>query len=71
MTGAAKGFLLTALGWLLLIGAYAAIQLAMGSTPFGLLRWEVGGKFITIVVVSVLALGTAVGYAGDRVRRRQ
>lgn len=71
MNGSVKGFLWTALGWALLIGAYAGIELVRGNMPFVLLEWNKGGKFITIVVVSVLAIGTAVGYAGDQIRKQQ
>lgn len=65
------GFLITAGLWILLVAAYSGIELARGHVPFALLRWEVGGKFIFIVVVVVLALGTLVGYASDRIQQRQ
>lgn len=65
------GFLVTAGLWLLLVAAYSGIELARGNVPFALLRWDVGGKFIFIVVVVVLALGTLVGYASDRIQERQ
>ena len=56
--------------WAALVGAYALIELVRGHVPFAMLQWEVGGKFITIVVLLVLALGGGIGFASDRIQRR-
>jgi|GEM_PF-1800401 len=69
MSGMVKGFLITLALWAGLVGAYAGIELVRGNTPFAMLHWDVGGKFVTIVILLVLALGTAVGYASDRIQR--
>lgn len=65
------GFLLTAIAWIILIGMYALIEWVRGHVPFAMLRWEIGGKFITLVIISVLLLGTAVGYASDQIQKQK
>ena len=55
--------------WAALVGAYALIELVRGHVPFAMLQWEVGGKFVTIVVFMVLFLGGLIGYTSDRMRR--
>lgn len=64
------GLGVTAAIWAALIGAYAGIELVRGHVPFAMLQWEVGGKFITIVILMVLALGGGIGFASDRIQRR-
>lgn len=71
MKGTLIGLGITALIWAALVGAYAAIELVRGHVPFAMLQWELGGKFLTITVLFVLALGGAVGFASDRIRRQQ
>lgn len=70
MSGTLRAFLITAAIWVALVAAYSAIELVRGHMPFAMLEWNAGGKFITLTVLSVMALGTAVGYAGDQIRRR-
>lgn len=71
MKGTLIGLGITAAIWAALVGAYAAIELVRGNTPFAMLQWEVGGKFVTAVVLLVLALGALIGYTSDRLRRQQ
>ncbi|HYF91298.1 MAG TPA: hypothetical protein VD969_03525 [Symbiobacteriaceae bacterium] len=71
MRGTLIGLGLTALIWAALVGAYAAIELVRGHRPFAMLQWDVGGKFILIVVLLVLGLGALIGFTSDRMRRRQ
>lgn len=71
MSGAVRGFLITAGLWAALIAMYSIIEVLRGHLPFAMLQWEVGGKFITLVISAVLALGTGVGIASDRIARRQ
>lgn len=70
MRGAIKGFLITAGLWGLLSLAYVGIELVRGHAPFAMFTWEPGGKFITITVGIVLALGAGVGLASDRIQSR-
>ncbi len=70
MSGTVRGFLITAALWAALIGAYAVIELVRGHVPFAMLQWNVGGKFITLTVLSVLALGTLIGYVSDQMQHR-
>lgn len=69
MKGTLIGLGVTALIWAALVGAYAGIELVRGNMPFEMLQWEVGGKFVTIVVLLVLFLGGLIGYTSDRMRR--
>jgi hypothetical protein len=70
MRGATKGFLITAGIWVLLLLAYAGIETVRGHAPFAMFTWNPGGKFVTATVLLVLALGTAVGVASDRIQSR-
>lgn len=70
MKGTLVGLGVTALIWAGLIGAYAGIELVRGNVPFAMLHWDVGGKFVTIVVLCVLGLGAAIGFASDRIRQK-
>lgn len=69
MKGTFVGLGITSLIWAALVGAYAGIELVRGHRPFEMLHWEVGGKFVTIVVLLVLFLGGLIGYTSDRIRR--
>lgn len=69
-SGAAKGFVITLALWVALLGANSLVEMARGHHPFAMFQWNMGGKFVTIVMIVVLALGTAVGMASDSVRRR-
>jgi Na+(H+)/acetate symporter ActP len=69
MKGTLLGLGVTSLIWAALVGAYAAIELVRGHRPFEMLQWEVGGKFVTIVILLVLFLGGMIGYTSDRIRR--
>lgn len=64
------GLGITAAIWAALVTAYALIELVRGHMPFAMLHWDVGGKFVTIVVVMVLALGAGVGFASDQIQRK-
>lgn len=70
MRGGMKGFLVTGALWVFLLLAYMGIELVRGHSPFAMFTWEPGGKYVTLTVLSVLALGTGVGVASDRVRMR-
>ena len=70
MKNTVKGFLLTAAAWVVFTCMYSIIELLRGHLPFEMLKWSVGGKFLTITILFVLALGTAVGYASDRIQER-
>jgi hypothetical protein len=65
-----QGLAVTALIWAALIGAYAGIELVRGHQPFAMVQWELGGKYLTIVILFVLGLGAAIGYASDQIQRR-
>jgi hypothetical protein len=67
--GTLLGLGVTSLIWAALVGAYSAIELVRGHRPFEMLQWEVGGKFVTIVILLVLFLGGLIGYTSDRIRR--
>ncbi len=66
-----RGFLVTAAIWAGLIAAYSGIELYRGHVPFEMMKWEIGGRFVTIVFTIVMALGTAVGFASDRLQRQR
>ncbi len=70
MRGALIGFLTTAGLWVALILAFVGIELFRGHAPFAMFVWEPGGKFVTFTMLLVLALGTGVGLASDRIRSR-
>lgn len=70
MSGTIRGFLLTLGAWVLLVGNYAVIEAVRGHRPFAMLQWENGGKYLLLTVLAVLALGTGIGYASDRIGRR-
>lgn len=69
MRGTLIGLGITASIWAALVGTYAAIELVRGHKPFEMLQWELGGKFVLITVLSVLALGALIGWTSDRMRR--
>jgi len=71
MKGTVLGFVLTLGAWAVFAAMYSLIELARGHVPFEMFRWEAGGKFVAITVVVILAIGTAVGYASDRIRAKQ
>lgn len=71
MRGALVGIGITAAIFAALIGANVVVELAMGHPPFGMLNWSVSGKLVTFSGLFTLALGAAVGYASDYVRRRE
>lgn len=68
MSGTLKGFLITLGVWALLAGGYALIELLRGNVPFALFEWNAGGRFIIFTVLLVLALGTGIGRASDKIR---
>ncbi|MFZ5816446.1 MAG: hypothetical protein ACOY93_14285 [Bacillota bacterium] len=68
MRGAIKGFLVTAVIWVFLLLAYVGIEAVRGN-GLKMFTWEPGGKYVTITVALVLALGTAVGLASDRIQK--
>lgn len=70
MRGAIKGFLITAGLWACLLLAYILIEKVRGHAPFAMFTWEPGGKFVTFTILLVLALGTGVGLASDRIQSR-
>jgi uncharacterized membrane protein len=70
MKGTMKGFLMTAGAWVVIVSMYSIIELIMGDVPFAMLKWSVGGKFVTLTILFVMALGTAIGYASDRIQER-
>jgi uncharacterized membrane protein len=70
MKGTLKGFLFTAAAWVVLCCMYSIIELLRGHLPFEMLTWGYGGKFITISILFVLALGTGIGYSSDRIQER-
>lgn len=70
MRGTLVGVLLTAFVWGALVGMYALIEFVRGNVPFAMLHWDMGGKYLTITILFVLALGGAIGFASDRMRRR-
>jgi hypothetical protein len=70
MRGTLVGLGITGAIWAALIGAYSLIELVRGNVPFAMLHWEMGGKFVTIVILCVLGLGAAIGYSSDQVRRK-
>lgn len=64
------GVLITGAIWAGLIGAYAGIEAVRGHVPFEMFQWELGGKFLVLSILSVLALGGSIGLASDRIQRR-
>lgn len=64
------GLGITALMWVPLVGAYAVIEWIRGNVPFAMMEWDVGGKYVTITILFVLALGAAIGFASDRIQRK-
>ncbi|HYG58351.1 MAG TPA: hypothetical protein VD902_09860 [Symbiobacteriaceae bacterium] len=70
MRGALIGLALTGLVWAVLTGMYAMIEAIRGNVPFAMLQWDMGGKYLTLTILSVMALGAGIGYASDRMRRR-
>jgi hypothetical protein len=68
MRGAVKGLLITAGIWVFLVLAYMGIEKVRGHVPFAMFTWEPGGKYITITIALVLALGAAIGLASDRIQ---
>jgi len=70
MRGAVIGFLVTAGLWVFLVLAFVGIELFRGHAPFAMFTWEPGGKFVTFTVLLVLALGTGIGLASERIRAR-
>lgn len=70
MRGAAKGFLITAGIWVLLLLAFMGIETVRGHGPVAMFTWEPGGKYVTITVLLVLGLGTAIGLASERIQSR-
>lgn len=70
MSGAAKGFLITAGIWVLLLLAFMGIEALRGHVPFAMFTWNPGGKYVTSTILLVLGLGTALGYTSDRIRSR-
>ena len=64
------GLLITAAVWVALLGISLVLELALGKNPFGMERAPSGGRFLLIVIGFVLALGTAIGYASERIRHR-
>lgn len=70
MRGTVWGFLITLSLWGALVAAYAIIELVRGHVPFAMLQWDLGGKFLTITILLVLALGAGIGFASDRIRSR-
>ncbi|MFZ5825057.1 MAG: hypothetical protein ACOY94_12070 [Bacillota bacterium] len=61
------GLLITTAIWLAMAAIYSLTELLRGGRPFTDLQWNVGWKFFLVVVVLVLALGTAIGHASDRI----
>lgn len=70
MKGTLKGFLFTAAAWVVFVSMYSGIELLRGHFPFEMLTWGYGGKYITITILFVLGLGTAIGYSSDRIQER-
>lgn len=70
MSGAGKGFMITLGLWVALVGTSSLLEVARGEAPFAMLHWDVGGKFVLATFLFVLALGTGVGIASDRIRAR-
>jgi len=70
MRGGAIGFLITLGLLVLLILAYVGIEALRGHDPFAWFAWVPGGRYVTITVAVVLALGTGIGIASDRLRTR-
>lgn len=70
MKGTVRGFLLTSGTWVAFAAMYSLIELARGHVPFEMFRWETGGKFVTITVLLVVGIGTAIGYASDQIRAK-
>ncbi|HWI66350.1 MAG TPA: hypothetical protein VNT75_31355 [Symbiobacteriaceae bacterium] len=68
MRGTLIGLGVTASIWAALVGTYAAIELVRGHKPFEMLHWELGGKFVLITVLAVLAMGALIGFTSDRMR---
>jgi len=62
-------FLLTLGVWAALTTVYIIIELIRGNPPFNIVRWEVNGKLLLLVFLSVTAIGTSVGYVSDQMRR--
>ena len=70
MRGGMKGFLITAGLWAFLLLAYMGIEIVRGHSPLAMFAWNPGGRYVTITITAVLALGTGLGIASDRVRSR-
>lgn len=68
MSGALRGFLITALLWIMLAAFYSLLELAMGRMPFAMFDLSGNGKFVVFTVLLVLLIGTGVGLASDRIR---
>lgn len=71
MRGAITGLLLTGALWGLLLLAYVGIELVRGHAPFAMFTWDPAGRYITITIAVVLALGAGVGLASERVQSRR
>lgn len=64
------GFAVTAGIWVALIALDLLIELVRGNQPWNMLQGHPGGRYLLIVIGFVLALGTAIGYASDRIRHK-
>jgi len=67
--GVLLGFLITLGMWLFLALAHMAMELAGGRSPLAAFTRDAGGRYIAVTVAVVLALGTGIGIASERVRR--
>jgi len=70
MRGGVVGFCITLGLWVMLLLAYVGIETIRGHDPFAWFAWVPGGRYVSITVAVVLALGTGIGIASDRVRSR-
>lgn len=65
------GVLYTALIWAALICANAVVEVFRGNPPFAFMEWGIGGKFVTLTFLFVLALGGAIGYASGHLQKQK
>lgn len=70
MHGGVRGFLITLGIWVFLTLTHMTIEWIGGRSPLAMFAREPRARYIAITVAVVLALGTAIGVASDRVRRR-
>ncbi|MEW8978012.1 MAG: hypothetical protein AB2385_06360 [Symbiobacterium sp.] len=68
MRGGLIGFLVTLGIWVVLLLVHMGMEAVWGRSPFAVFTWDPTGRYVAITVAVVLALGTGVGIASDRVR---